>query len=93
MTTTDDNDQGQPAPGSRPCPCCDAAQMPPLVALAMGAALGVAFQDLHALTDRMCVEHRQVWVMAMLNADVLIHSVDGDGGEPFDTEDQVNEPA
>lgn len=58
-----------------PCPACDLDRIAasPLQALAIGVHLGEAFaEDTHAVTERMCEKHREVYVMGMFRAAVLM---------------------
>lgn len=69
---------------SAPCPCCDLDAMgpTPLMAHALGVALGVCFQDMHRVTELMCPKHRSTYVIAMAHASVAINRRDDDD-EPF----------
>lgn len=51
----------------KPCPACDVAHSDdPLFCLALGAAMGNAYADIHDVTEQMCASHRTAWTMAML---------------------------
>lgn len=61
-----------------PCPCCDVnGRMAPLSAFAFGVAVGQAFDDMHAITELMCADHRSSYLMAMAHASVVANSVEG----------------
>lgn len=59
-----------------PCPCCDVEKHGPLEGLALGTALGVAFRDMHAITEMCCARHRTPFMLAMLRADVSANTPD-----------------
>ena len=50
------------------CPACDVDGRASLDALAVGVALGVAFRDIHVVTESMCADHRSQWFLAMVRA-------------------------
>ena len=50
------------------CPACDVDGRAPLDALAVGVALGVAYRDIHTVTEAMCPDHRSQWFRAMVRA-------------------------
>ena len=53
----------------KPCPVCDVDHIDePIVALAMGAALGQTFIDMSGITNQVCGPHRRDWMRAMLRA-------------------------
>lgn len=60
---------------SAPCPCCDLGSLDdsPLVAFAYGVTLGVAFLDMHRITELMCAKHRTAYVLAMARTSVDVN--------------------
>lgn len=55
----------------------EAASCKPLMALALGVALGDAL-DQHAVTELMCAKHRTTWVMAMCHAAIMLNDTGDD---------------
>lgn len=67
-----------------PCPVCDVknAESSPVVALAIGTALGAAFNGMHRVTELVCEPHRPVWMLAMMRAAIATNAVEGDDELP-----------
>jgi hypothetical protein len=57
------------------CPTCDVEGRSQLEALAIGVALGVAYRDIHRITESMCAAHRSQWFLAMVKAGRAVDSV------------------
>jgi len=62
---------------TRPCPACDIAHSDdPLFCLALGAAMGNAYADIHDVTEQMCPSHRKDWIVAMLKVSKTMQEIE-----------------